>query len=97
MAIRRHGKALFADLQDYTGRIQIYVKRDVLGDDRFRVFRVIDVGDLLGVEGKVFRTHAGELTILVEDFVFLREMSPSSSGEVAWTQGCGGSIPEAVP
>ncbi len=71
MAIRRHGKALFADLQDHTGRIQIYVKRDVLGDDRFQVFRVIDVGDLLGVEGKVFRTHAGELTVLVEDFVFL--------------------------
>lgn len=71
MAIRRHGKALFADLQDHTGRIQIYVKRDVLGDDRFQVFRAIDVGDLLGVEGKVFRTHAGELTVLVEDFVFL--------------------------
>lgn len=71
MAIRRHGKALFADLQDHTGRIQIYVKKDVLGDDRFAVFRVIDVGDLLGVEGEVFRTHAGELTILVEDFVFL--------------------------
>ncbi|MCX7730079.1 MAG: OB-fold nucleic acid binding domain-containing protein, partial [Candidatus Caldatribacterium sp.] len=71
MAIRRHGRALFADLQDHTGRIQIYVKRDVLGDDRFAVFRAIDVGDLVGVEGEVFRTHAGELTVLVRDFVFL--------------------------
>lgn len=71
MAIRRHGKAIFADLQDYTGRIQIYVRRDILGDERFAVFRVIDVGDLLGVEGEVFRTHAGELTIFVRDFVFL--------------------------
>lgn len=71
MAIRRHGKALFADLQDHTGRIQIYAKRDVLGEERFALFRVIDVGDWLGVEGEVFRTHAGELTVLVRDYVFL--------------------------
>jgi lysyl-tRNA synthetase class 2 len=71
MAIRRHGKALFADLQDQTGKIQIYAKKDILGESRFSILRVIDVGDLLGVEGEVFRTHAGELTILVEDFAFL--------------------------
>ncbi len=66
MALRRHGKAGFADLQDRTARIQVYMKKDVLGDEVFGLFKEIDVGDLVGVEGKVFRTRAGELTVAAE-------------------------------
>ncbi len=71
MALRRHGKAIFADVQDRTGRIQMYVKKDVLGESSFNLFKEIDVGDLVGVEGKVFRTRAGELTVAVEHFDLL--------------------------
>ena len=61
MALRRHGKAVFADLQDRTARIQIYFRKDIIGEDSFTLLREIEVGDIIGVEGKVFRTHAGEL------------------------------------
>ncbi|MCX7667434.1 MAG: lysine--tRNA ligase [Atribacterota bacterium] len=71
MALRKHGKAIFADLQDRTGRIQVYVKKDILGEDRFAIFKMVDVGDWIGVEGTVFYTHSGELTVLGEKFAFL--------------------------
>jgi len=71
MAIRRHGKAIFADVQDRLGRIQIYVKKDVIGDDSFGIFKSLDVGDVIGLEGKLFKTHSGELTIVVENFTLL--------------------------
>ena len=71
MALRRHGKAVFADLQDRTARIQIYFRKDIIGEDSFTLLREIEVGDIIGVEGKVFRTHAGELTVLVENFTLL--------------------------
>ncbi|MDI9594434.1 MAG: lysine--tRNA ligase [Atribacter sp.] len=71
MAIRRHGKAIFADVQDRLGRIQIYVKKDTIGDDSFGIFKSLDVGDVIGLEGKLFKTHSGELTIVVENFSLL--------------------------
>ncbi|MEN3186135.1 MAG: lysine--tRNA ligase [Atribacterota bacterium] len=71
MALRKHGKAIFADLQDRTGKIQVYVKKDIVGEDQFAIFRMIDVGDWIGVEGTVFYTHSGELTVLSEKFAFL--------------------------
>jgi len=71
MAIRRHGKAIFADVQDRLGRIQIYVKKDTVGDDSFGIFKSLDVGDVIGLEGKLFKTHSGELTIVVENFSLL--------------------------
>jgi lysyl-tRNA synthetase class 2 len=71
MAIRRHGKAIFADVQDRLGRIQIYVKKDTIGDDSFEIFKSLDVGDVIGLEGKLFKTHSGELTIVVENFRLL--------------------------
>lgn len=71
MALRKHGKAIFADLQDRTGKIQVYGKKDVLGEEQFAVWRIVDVGDWMGVEGSVFYTHSGELTVLLEKFTFL--------------------------
>ncbi|MCX6090713.1 MAG: lysine--tRNA ligase [Candidatus Atribacteria bacterium] len=71
MAFRRHGKAIFADIQDRTGKIQIYAKKDTLGEKPFEVFKGLDLGDVIGIEGQVFKTHSGELTVVVEQFVFL--------------------------
>ncbi|MCL6549136.1 MAG: lysine--tRNA ligase [Alicyclobacillus sp.] len=66
MAKRGHGKAGFGVLQDRTGSIQIYAKVDVLGETAYSVFQLLDLGDFLGVEGPVFRTNRGEITVLAE-------------------------------
>ena len=71
MALRRHGKAVFADLQDRTDRMQVYFRKDIIGENNFTILRQIEVGDIIGVEGKVFLTHTGELTVLVEEFTIL--------------------------
>ncbi|URA10989.1 lysine--tRNA ligase [Thermospira aquatica] len=71
MLLRDFGKAVFATLRDPQGNIQIYARKDILGDELFERFKLIDVGDIIGVEGDVFRTHKGEITILVKNFVLL--------------------------
>ncbi len=62
MAIRRMGKASFAHIQDYAGRIQIYLKKDDIGDD-YDIFRLLDIGDIVGVQGYIFKTKTGEISI----------------------------------
>lgn len=71
MALRLHGKAAFADLQDGAGRIQLHVKVDVLGEESYERFTTLDLGDFVGVSGSVFRTRRGEITLAVEDFTLL--------------------------
>ncbi|MCL4423942.1 MAG: lysine--tRNA ligase [Firmicutes bacterium] len=71
MALRGHGKASFADLRDQSGQVQVYFKIDVLGEERYRLFEQVDIGDFLGIEGTVFRTRRGEITVEVRDFSFL--------------------------
>ncbi|MCR4403102.1 MAG: lysine--tRNA ligase [Firmicutes bacterium] len=71
MAMRSHGKATFADLLDLSGRIQIYAKADRLGVDAYEVFTSLDIGDIVGVEGTVFRTRRGETTVEVDAFRLL--------------------------
>jgi len=63
VALRDFGKAAFLHLQDRAGRLQVYVRRDRVGDEAFARFRELDLGDLIGVTGKPFRTRTGELTI----------------------------------
>ena len=63
MSMRKFGKAAFFHIQDESGRIQIYVRRDLVGDEEYRIFKKWDVGDIVGVEGKLFRTKTGELSI----------------------------------
>ena len=63
VALRGHGKTTFAHLEDPTGRIQLYVRRDELGAEAYEVVQLLHVGDVLGVEGAVFRTRTGEITI----------------------------------
>ena len=71
MAIRGHGKASFSVLMDRRGRIQIYFKMDVLGEEKYSQFKLLDIGDIIGVKGHVFRTKRGELTVRVDDFDIL--------------------------
>jgi len=71
MSIRDFGKAAFSHLQDSSGRLQLYFKRDVLGED-FRLFKkYIDIGDILGARGRLFKTRTGELTVEVRGFELL--------------------------
>lgn len=65
-AIRKHGKAVFFDLSDGDGRIQAYMRLDLVGEANFSLLETLDLGDFWGVEGEVFRTRTGELTIRVE-------------------------------
>lgn len=71
MAMRSHGKATFADLLDISGRIQLYAKLDQLGQDAYELFTSLDIGDIVGVEGKVFRTRRGEVTVEIGRFDLL--------------------------
>ena len=65
------GKASFAHLRDDKGDIQLYVRRDELGDDAYAAFKKLDVGDIIGVKGEVFRTKTGELSARAEEITLL--------------------------
>src|SRR5579884_572731 len=66
MRIRLMGKAAFAHVQDRSGQIQLYFKLDTIGADRFDYFKLLDIGDTVGVEGTVFKTRTGEVSVAVE-------------------------------
>ncbi len=63
VALRKFGKAAFLHLQDETGRLQVYIKRDVVGDSAFNLFKKFDLGDIAGFSGPLFMTKTGELTV----------------------------------
>ncbi len=71
MAIRAQGKAGFAQLQQGGERLQIYVRLDAVGEQGFQLYKLLDLGDHIGVSGYVFRTRTGELTVHVETITFL--------------------------
>jgi lysyl-tRNA synthetase class 2 len=71
MAVRHMGKAGFAHLQQNGERLQVYVKKDAVRDAGFQLFKLLDVGDIVGVEGYLFRTRTGELSVHVERIEFL--------------------------
>jgi len=68
---RGHGKASFGHLQDQSGKVQIYGKLDNIGADKYALYQILDIGDIIGVKGKVFKTKTGEVTVRVEDFSLL--------------------------
>lgn len=68
MALRSFGKAAFIKVQDRTGSLQVHMQRDVLGPERYAIFKKMDVGDIIGVTGPLFRTRTQELTIRAESF-----------------------------
>ena len=65
-SLRPHGKTTFGDIEDRSGKIQLYFRQDVLGDRGYELAQLLDLGDWIGVEGQVFRTRAGEVTVRVE-------------------------------
>lgn len=65
MAIRGHGKASFTTLSDISGKIQLYFRQDVLGEEEYANFKLLDIGDIIGVEGVVFKTNRGEISVKV--------------------------------
>jgi lysyl-tRNA synthetase class 2 len=71
ISLRDHGKVSFAHLQDSSGKIQLYVSRDTVGPELFELWRKLDIGDHVGVEGSLFRTRTGELTVRARTFQLL--------------------------
>ena len=72
LTIRKHGKAAFVTIQDKDGKIQLYVREDIIGDKSFSFLNdFIDIGDIIWCRGKSFRTKTGEITIKVEEFTLL--------------------------
>ena len=71
MSKRVMGKASFADLRDASGNIQLYIRRDVIGEEEYAGFKKFDIGDVIGIKGQVFRTKMGEISIRCTDVVLL--------------------------
>jgi lysyl-tRNA synthetase class 2 len=71
MANRAHGKVNFIDLRDATGKIQLYIKEDIIGVEKAGLIEQLDIADLISASGELFKTHTGEFTLKVDDFVIL--------------------------
>lgn len=71
MSMREHGKASFIDIQDELGRIQIYVRKDTIGEESYDDFITYDMGDIVGISGKVFKTQKGEISVKASDVKLL--------------------------
>lgn len=71
MSLRTHGKATFADLMDDSGRIQLYFRVNTLGEEGYALLQKLDIGDILGITGRVFKTRRGEISVEVHNMKFL--------------------------
>ena len=71
MTKRGKGKAGFAHVQDLSGQIQIYVRQDAVGEEQYEIFNLIDLGDIVGIKGQIFKTKVGELSIKASSFEIL--------------------------
>jgi len=71
LSIRRMGRATFATISDSRARLQIYLREDILGEKNYRLFNLMDIGDIIRVAGSLFKTKTGELTVLVQSFLLL--------------------------
>jgi lysyl-tRNA synthetase class 2 len=70
-ALRLHGKAAFIDIKDQNAKIQVYIKKDKISEEQYQVFELLDIADIIGVKGGLFRTKTGEITILAEKLKLL--------------------------
>lgn len=71
MSKRGHGKVSFTDIQDSEGKIQLFVKKDALGEEEYELFKLYDIGDIIGVHGEVFKTKTEEISIKVDQVILL--------------------------
>ena len=88
-AFRAMGKSIFADVKDSSGRLQLYVNRQEIGDEAFALFKKFDIGDIIGVDGVLFTTRTGELTLRASKITLLAKWNdfnppstPGASGEM---------------
>ena len=84
MAVRNFGKAAFVKIQDCKGQIQSYIAKNILSDDDYFVFKKLDIGDIIYISGKLFRTKTDELTIEAQKFTSAFQIHTPSAGKVAW-------------
>ena len=105
MSKRVMGKASFCNVQDLKGNIQCYVCRDDLGEDTYKDFKKMDIGDIVGVKGTAFTTKTGEISIHATEGRDLDpcpfrdpafQESPDPSGEVPWTDQYGYPLPPEI-
>ena len=93
VGFRSHGKSAFADLEDHTGRVQVYFKGNSLGEELYSLLAFLDLGDWIGVEGELFRTRMGQVTILAGDLRLLsKSLRPLPFGKVEVDPETGGAI-----
>ncbi|MBD3379428.1 MAG: lysine--tRNA ligase [Candidatus Omnitrophica bacterium] len=71
MAKREHGKSMFLDIKDFSGKIQIYFKKDIIGEEGFAAAKTLDIGDIIGVRGELFKTRTGEDTVQASGYKVL--------------------------
>ncbi|MFH1612358.1 MAG: lysine--tRNA ligase [bacterium] len=71
ISLRNHGKSCFCHIIDSDSKIQIYFKKDIIGEEKFKLFENFDIGDFIGIKGEVFKTHTNEITINVKDIEML--------------------------
>ena len=71
LSMRKFGKAAFLHLVDSSGRMQIYIKKDAIGEELFAIFKKWDIGDIVGIEGKLFKTKTGELSVMADKLVMI--------------------------
>ena len=69
--LRKMGKASFLHIQDESGKIQVYIRQDDVGEEQYKMFKKLDIGDIIGVEGIVFKTKMGEVTIYTQKMTLL--------------------------
>ncbi len=80
--LQGHGKSAFADIEDRSGQVQIYFRKDVLGEEAFEVLDLLDLGDWIGAEGVLFRTRTGEVTVEVQNWTLLtKSLRPLPRGK----------------
>ncbi len=96
MSKRVMGKASFCNVQDLKGNIQCYVCRDDLGEDTYKDFKKMDIGDIVGIKGFVFTTKMGEISIHAHSVTLLSKSLPDPSGEVPWTDQYGYPLPPKI-
>jgi lysyl-tRNA synthetase class 2 len=71
ISLRSFGKAAFFDLTDRTAKLQIYLRKDKIGKEQFEIFKLLDIGDIVGITGSLFKTKTGELTLLAQKIKLL--------------------------
>jgi lysyl-tRNA synthetase, class II len=71
MNVRKHGKTMFLDLKDFSGKVQLYIKKDDTDKEKQLLIDSLDIGDILGVKGRLFKSRTEEITIMVDDFNIL--------------------------